>query len=178
MTPFPLGLNSPGKRLSSTRENRSADRLLAIIAEHHLRGAYGHVLNGKPTGRYTPHDMDGRPGDETTCNVFAQDVSEAMSVMLPRNTRANDLVRWLMLDSKEFDWEGVTPHIAQRMADEGQLALCGWVNPDGGSGHIAVMVPSLGEPGEWIAQSGRSLFTRGTVAQGFGAKPVLFFAHP
>ena len=168
MTPFPLGLDSPGKRLASTRENRSAERLLHIIAEHHFRGFV----------RYTPRDVDGDGINDTWCNLFAQDVCEAMSVMLPRHQRANDLVRWLIHESNQFDWEGVTPHIAQRMADEGQLALAAWANTSGGPGHIAVLVPSLGEPGTWIAQAGGSRFTRGTVESGFGSKPVLFFAHP
>lgn len=167
MTPFPLGLASPGKRLSSTRENRDATRLMAIVAEHHLRGH----------ARYTPRDVTGDGINDTWCNLFAQDVCEAMSVMLPRNMRANDLVRWLELESKSWDWEAVPAHVAQRMADEGQLALVVWSNP-AGPGHIAVMVPSLGEPDHFCAQAGRINFTRGTVTQGFGGRVVGYFAHP
>lgn len=176
MTPFPLGLDSPGKRLSSTRDNRSAARLNAIIAEHHFRGH----------ARYTPRDVDGRPGDETWCNLFAQDVCEAMGVMVPRQMRANQLVQWLAQDAAPFDWECLSlatesdrdaAHVAQAMADEGQLALVGWVNP-AGPGHIAVVVPSLGEPGLWIAQAGRINFTRAPLAQGFGGRVVTFFGHP
>lgn len=178
MTPFPLGLSSPGKRLSSTRESRDPVRLMAIIAEHSFRGAFGQIdPQGKHTGRYLPHDFDGKVGDETACNVFAQDVCEAMGVMLPRNSRANDLVRWLELDSKQWDWEAVPAHVAQRMADEGQLALVVWHNP-AGPGHIAVLVPSLGEPDYFCAQAGRVNFTRGTVSQGFGGRVVSYFAHP
>jgi hypothetical protein len=167
MTPFLVGLGSPGKRLASTRENRSPERLLSIIAEHHFRG---HT-------RYTPRDVTGDGIADTWCNLFAQDVCEAMSVMLPRHMRANELAAWLTTKAHEFDWEGVTPHIAQRMADEGQLAVACWTNPDG-PGHIVVLVPSLGEPGEWCAQAGGSRFTRGTIAQAFGSKSVLFFGHP
>lgn len=179
MTPFPLGLDSPGKRLTSTRENRDPSRLLAIIAEHHFRGSHGHIWkDGNPVGRYTPYDVDGKPGDETWCNLFAQDVSEAMSVMIPRYTRANELVAWLGTPTAAtFAWETVPAHVAQRMADEGQLALVGWVNPSG-PGHIAVLVPSLGEAGTFIAQAGGVRFTRGTVAQGFGGRAVTYFAHP
>ena len=167
MTPFPLGLSSPGKRLSSTRENRSAERLLSIIAEHSFRGS----------ARYTPRDVTGDGIADTWCNLYAQDVCEAMGVMLPRNTRANDLVRWLEFDSKQWDWEAVPAHVAQRMADEGQLALVVWHNP-GGPGHIAVLVPSLGEPDYFCAQAGRTCFTRGTIAQAFGGRVVSYFAHP
>ena len=166
-SPFPVNLDSPGKRLTSTRENRSPERLISIVAEHHLRGFT----------RYRPHDVDGIPGDETFCNLFAQDVAEAMSVMVPRHMRANELVPWLGLDGKAFDWEVVDAHTAQRMADEGQLVLVGWVNPSG-PGHIAVVVPALGEPGLWIAQAGRTNFTRGLLEQGFGGRVVTYFGHP
>lgn len=167
MTPFPIGLDSPGKRLASTRENRDAVRLMSIVAEHHLRGF----------ARYTPRDVTGDGVNETWCNVFAQDVCEAMSVMLPRNMRANELVKWLELESKSWDWEAVPAHVAQRMADEGQLALVAWANPSG-PGHIAVMVPSLGEADYFIAQAGGVRFTRGTVAQGFGGRVVGYYGHP
>lgn len=177
MTPFPLGLDSPGKRLSSTRENRSGTRLMAIVAEHHLRGF----------ARYTPRDVTGDGINETWCNLFAQDVAEAMGVMVPRQMRANQLVQWLANDAASFDWECLqrdgtmsddeAAHVAQAMADEGQLVLVGWVNP-AGPGHIAVVVPSLGEPGLWIAQAGRTSFTRAPLAQGFGGRVVSYFGHP
>lgn len=176
MNPFPLGLDSPGKRLSSTRDSRDPTRLMAIIAEHHLRGH----------ARYTPRDVTGDGVNETWCNLFVQDVSEAMSVMVPRQMRANQLVQWLAQDAAPFDWECLSletqsdedaAHVAQAMADQGQLALAGWVNP-AGPGHLAVVVPSLGEPGVWIAQAGRTNFTRAPLAQGFGGRIVTFFGHP
>lgn len=167
MTPFSLGLDSPGKRLTSTRENRDPVRLMAIIAEHLFRGF----------ARYAPRDVTGDGLNETWCNVLAQDVCEAMGVTLPRNMRANDLVRWLELESKQWDWEAVPAHVAQRMADEGQLALAVWHNPSG-SGHVTVMIPSLGEPDYFCAQAGRTNFTRGTISQAFGSRVVSYFAHP
>lgn len=170
MTPFPLGLDAPGKRLTSSPQNRSAARLLAIVGEHHYRGH----------ARYTPRDVTGDNVAETFCNLFAQDVSEAMGVVLPRNMRANDLVRWLSssVQARELGWEPVDAHTAQRMADEGQLALAAWYNRNGGPGHLAVLVPSLDEPGTWCAQAGRSNFTRSPIASGFGDLPVAYFAHP
>ena len=170
MTPFPLGLDSPGKRLTSSPQNRSAARLLAIVGEHHYRGH----------ARYTPRDVTGDNVAETFCNLFTQDVCEAMGVVLPRNMRANDLVRWLSssVQARELGWEPVDAHTAQRMADEGQLAVVAWYNRNGGPGHIAVLVPSLDEPGTWIAQAGGRCFSRGLLAQGFGQRVVDFFAHP
>lgn len=167
MTPFPLGLDPPGKRLTSSLQDRSALRLLAIVAEHHLRGF----------ARYTPRDVDGDGHPDTWCNLFAQDVAEACGVLLPRHTRANQLMLWLMQESHEHGWEQAGAHVAQRMADEGQLAVGVWFNRQG-PGHIAVLVPSLGEAGTWIAQAGATRFTRAPVESGFGARPVTYFVHP
>ena len=179
MTPFPLGLDSPGKRLTSTRENRDPARLYAIIAEHHFRGF----------ARYARRDVTGDGQPETFCNLFAQDVAEAMSVLLPRNTRANQIIAWLEEQAAEpsiTGWEHVDEHTAQAMADQGQLVLVGWVNPTGGPGHIAVVVPSLaghqfGTPESddvFIAQAGTTNFTRGLLESGFGSRAVSFFGHP
>ena len=169
MTLFPLGLDSPGLRLGSTLQDRSPARLMAVIAEHHHRGVE----------RYRPRDVDGIPGNETWCNVFAQDIAEAMGVVLPRYLRANELVLWLSSQSALHEgWEQVTGHVAQRMADEGQLAVGAWFNRNGGPGHICVLVPSLGDPGCWSAQAGAANFTRGLVSSGFGYREVSFFGHP
>lgn len=188
MTPFPLGLDSPGKRLTSTRENRDGQRLLSIVSEHLFRGSFGHVVDGRPVGRYTRRDVTGDGVDETWCNVLVQDVCEAMSVNIPRRMRANELVKWLASPSAAaFDWEVLdasvdeafdVDHVAQRMADEGQLVVAGWVNPTGGPGHVAIVIPSLDESGVWIAQAGSTNFTRGTLQAGFGGRAVHFFAHP
>jgi hypothetical protein len=188
MTPFALGLDSPGKRLTSTRDNREGVRLYAIIAEHFYRGHHGHLdRHGKPCGRYTKRDIDGIPGDETTCNLLVQDVAEAMSVMLPRGVRANTLIAWLEAeaDKPESPWEVVTSHVAQAMADEGQLVIACWSNPQPPApGHVAIVVPSLEDAGSermgdvFIAQAGRINFTRGTVQQGFGIRGVTYLAHP
>lgn len=168
MTPFPLGLDSPGPRLTSSVLDRSPARLMAIVAEHHLRGF----------ARYQPRDVTGDGKPETWCNLFAQDVSEAMGAPLPRRTTANGLYAWLQSDDARVKgWEETTQHIAQRMADEGQLSLAVWLNVLG-PGHIAVLVPSLGELGCWIAQAGATRFSRAQLRAGFGDLPVQFFSHP
>jgi hypothetical protein len=164
MNLFPLGLESPGPRLRSTRLDRTPARLLAIIAEHHHRGFY----------RYTPRDVTGDGKSETWCNVFAQDVAEAMGAPLPRHMRANELLPWL---AGSPEWKAANAVDAMQAADRGELALGCWQNPKG-PGHVAVLVPSLGDQGVWLAQAGASNFTRGTLAQGFGVLPVSFFTHP
>jgi hypothetical protein len=141
---------------------------MAIVAEHHLRGFE----------RYRPRDVTGDGKAETWCNLFAQDMSEAMGAPLPRHMTANGLCAWLQGDdARHGGWEETTQHVAQRMADEGQLSLATWLNPLG-PGHIAVLVPSLGEAGCWIAQAGATRFTRAPLRAGFGDLPVRFFSHP
>lgn len=164
---FPLGLESPGPRLHGDGSNRTPERLLAVIAEHHHRG----------TARYAPRDVtgDGRP--ETFCNLFAQDVAEALGAVLPRHTRANELAAWLAQLGGPNGWTHVSETVAQMHADRGGLAVAVWTNPTGGPGHIAVLVPSLGEAGTWVAQAGASNFTRGTLSAGFGRNEPTFYAH-
>lgn len=168
-TIFPLGLESPGQRLRSTPQDRSPERLMAIIAEHHHRGV----------ARYQSRDVTGDGVAETFCNLFAQDVAEAMSAPLPRHMLANATVAWLDAEAirDASEWCAVDAHAAQMAANEGELALVGWVNP-GGPGHLAVVVPSLGDAGTWIAQAGRQNFTRAPLLSGFGTLPVRFWIHP
>lgn len=168
MTPFLLGLDPPGRRLTSTVLDRSPERLMAIVAEHAQRGA----------ARYTPRDVTGDDKAETWCNLWAQDIAEAMGVLLPRYMRANQLFLWLQQESAPHGWEAVSAHAAQAQADVGQLAVGCWFSRNGGPGHICTLVPSLGEPGTWTAQAGSSNFTRQPVESGFGTRPVSFFSHP
>lgn len=171
MSPFPLGLASPGPRLTSSAGNRSATRLMAIVAEHFYRGH----------ARYTPRDVTGDGVAETWCNLLAQDVCEAMGVQLPRNTRANQLHEWLTKRTLVGDftqWKRSDTHTGMAMAEQGCVALAAWANPTGGPGHLALLVPSLGEPGVWCAQAGRSNFTREPLQRGFGAIAPDVFVHP
>lgn len=170
MTPLPLGFDPPGaRRYVSTPATRSAELLADILAEHQFRGA----------ARYRPRDLTGDGRNETFCNVHSVDVAEAMGVVLPRGLRANELAVWLQSSlAREVGWELVDGHIAQRMADEGMLALACWFNPNGGPGHIAPLEPSMGEPGIWLSNVGRTNALRVTLVQAFGVVPVTFFAHP
>jgi hypothetical protein len=165
---FPLGLESPGPRLRGDASNRSPARLMAVIAEHHHRGS----------ARYAPHDVTGDGKAETFCNLFAQDVAEALGATLPRHTRANELARWLAELGPANHWVHVSESVAQMHADAGGLAVAVWANPQPAKpGHIAVLVPSLGEEGTWLAQAGATNFTRGTVSAGFGPFVPAFYAH-
>ncbi len=163
-------LNQPLKApLTSSVLNRSGVRLAFVVAQFCLETAE----------RFRKRDTDGKPGDETFCNFAAVAITAAMGVPLPQ-MRANAIAVWLegqVLDQYS-GWERVDEHTAQRMADEGQVAVAVWANSTGGPGHIAVLVPSLDEGGTWIAQAGAINFTRGPLARGFGNYEPEFFAHP
>lgn len=163
-------LNTPlNPPLRSSVTNRSPERLAFVVAQFHLETAE----------RFRKRDTDGRPGDETFCNFAAVAITDALGVPLPQ-LRANAIALWLegqVLDVHS-GWERVDEHTAQRMADEGQVALAVWQNSTGGPGHIAVLVPSLDEGGTWIAQAGAVNFTRGPLTKGFGNYEPEFFAHP
>lgn len=156
--------------LKSTLQDRSAVRLAFVVAQFQLETAF----------RWKKRDVDGRPGEETFCNFAAVAITTAMSVPLPQ-LRANEIALWLEGQSVDphSGWEQVDEHTAQRMADEGQVAVAVWQNPQPGKpGHIAVLVPSLEEDGTWIAQAGVKNFTRGKLEAGFGPFKPLFYAHP
>lgn len=145
---------------------RSPMVLLAIVGELLFRGVE----------RYRPRDVDGRPGNETFCNIFAQDVAQAMGVALPRNQRANDLVDWLRSPGAVERWGVVDTAKALDLAAEGELVLAVWKNTTGGPGHVAVVLPPLPEePGVWVAQAGAVNATRMRLEHAFGNRPVEFF---
>lgn len=126
--------------------------------------------------RWRKRDVDGKPGDETFCNFFTVAVATAMGVLLPQ-LRANELFGWLQgPEAKAAGWEKADAHTAQRVADEGMLAIAVSRNPNG-PGHIAPLVPSLGEPGTWIANVGRTNFERGKLEEGFASYVPDFYVH-
>lgn len=157
--------------ISSTPQNRSAARLVLLVAEEHVETNPAFVpANGL-----------------THCNAFAARIAVKMGVPLPL-LLANAQHQWLVEQAAKsaprasglpVGWEKVDAHTAQAMADQGCLAVASWANPiEGGHGHIAPLMPSLGEPGVWAAQAGRLNFTRELLQRGFGAISPDFFVHP
>jgi hypothetical protein len=155
--------------ISSTPRDRSAARLVLLVAEERV--------DTNPV--YTRRDVTGDGVPETWCNLFVTNVARRMGCPLPVGMRANEIVTWLSgADARGAGWEQVPQHVAQRMADEGQLAIPGWFNRNGGPGHVGVVMPSLGEEGVFLAQAGRTNFTRERLERGFGDLQPTFFAHP
>lgn len=161
--------------LSSGSACRSAELTRRIVAQFELDT---HL-------RYLARDLTGDGWPETFCNVFLSEVTAALGVPVPRVRqvgldlrwmRANDQVRWLR-GADAHGWRACKGDEAQAAVDRGEVAVVGWENP-AGPGHVALVVPSDGEPGIWTAQAGVTNFARGRVESGFGRMAVEFFTHP
>ena len=148
---------------TSTLRNRSAARLMLIVAEEHVET--------------NPEFVPG--GGLTHCNAFAQRIATKMDVAIPL-VLANQQHEYLMDASpKGAPWERTDAHTAQAMADQGCLAVASWVNPiEGAHGHIAILVPSMGEEGVWVAAAGAKNFTRTLIQHSFGVIAPDYFVHP
>jgi hypothetical protein len=159
-------------RITGDASNRSAQRLLAVV------GQFGLDLD-VDNPRYGRRDRDGDASTlETACNAFVRDAVAALGLRV-EGARANDQVAWLASpEARQRGWATVTEHAAHGVAEEGMVAVVGWHSRGQGPGHVALVVPSLDEPGLWIAQAGGRCFSRGTLASGFGDRAVSFFVHP
>lgn len=139
-----------------------------------------------PGGAYAPQVDDGE--DKTFCNCFVSDATRALGCEVPRDGIVGGVLReWRVLEqrmwlvgegAKYHGWEKADAHAAQAMADTGQVAVAVYQGPRASHGHIALVIPSAGQPGVWVAQAGRQCFSRGLVTRGFGALPVEYFVHP
>jgi len=149
---------------------RSADRLCAVVGALDVTGP-----------RYAPRDTSGDGKRDTHCDRFVGDVADAMGCVIPQSWRgrelsANGTIDWLAGDGAGYEWAPVVEHQAAAFADRGCLVIACWRNSDG-SGHVAVVLPSpLGGPLR-IAQAGASCFFDRSIREGFGDRPVIFFAH-
>lgn len=131
------------------------------------------------TERYRKRDLDGKPGDETCCNYFVREVCVALGVPFAR-MRANQLFDYLLKGhAAGTGWDQVPVWVARALANAGHPVIVAWENPQG-PGHVAMVVPSRSELDNehtFIAQAGAVNFAYGRVEQGFGQRPVAYFAH-
>ena len=136
--------------------------------------------------RYQPED------GQTFCNIFVWDVTRALlgpefeaphwigedGAPCPpfkgRELSANALCVWLRTVGPACGWHCVREFGAGTAANHGEVALATWENP-GGHGHVAVVLPNPNEIR--IAQAGKTCFADGSLAKGFGSKPVSFYVH-
>lgn len=144
-------------------------------------------------------------GGLTRCNRYGQDVTLALGCPLPqvwlfgatwREMNANALQRWLYRVGPAHGWRVVGGIEAQHRAEAGFPAVATWLNPEAreaeehvptwanprpeAPGHLAMVRPSRGNEGVWVAQAGAVCFGFGTVERAFGAsrvRRVVYFTH-
>lgn len=110
------------------------------------------------------------PG-KTYCNVFARDVMAAMGCPLPE-LLANDIYDWL---AGQSEWRKVDADGAKVAADFGHPVLA--VKKGEPHGHVAVLMPSMGKAGLWIAQAGKDNLAYAGIRRGFGPAMPEFWRH-
>lgn len=138
-----------------------------------------------------PQDLDGRPGDETTCNLAAGWIAETQGVSLPHvfydrregrwgfwENSARGLGAWLAAHGAAYGWRRVSDHEAL------VLAMAGYLVTAVGGGHVGTLRPEqrLDAPRvEWrIAQAGALCSNNCSMARGFGSKlaaEVMLYGH-
>lgn len=140
--------------------------------------------------RYRPN------AKQTWCNIFVSDVTKALGCEIPRvilkgasyaEQNANEMFDWMFSTGTLFHgWREINAQEARSFADAGKVAVAMYKNPGrlgmlgirvSAPGHVAMLTPSHGQDGVWIAQAGRVNFRRAPLAQGFGNLNVLFFGH-
>src|SRR5579859_3675824 len=110
---------------------RSADQLVKVLAEFDV------VHNPRYAQR----------GGSTYCSTFAWDATRALGAEIPHwwvghELNANALFDWLETPGSLFGWEPCDASGASDFAGQGKPAVAVWKNPAGGSGHIAMIVPT------------------------------------
>lgn len=172
----PTWLNSTfGTKLSPPLRNdkarRSPAELVKVLAQYEVATA----------ARYAPRDRDGKPGDETTCNLFGYDVCDAMGVTIPLR-KCNELQPWLITLGEAAGWWRVSQPIGRALAAElGWPVLAVWRNLNRGNGHLAVLRPYLTGPMSqsqtYVAQAGATCSLCMPFEKAFGDRKPMFFAH-
>lgn len=138
----------------------------------------------------------------TYCNIFAWDVTSALGCQIPHWTlnnliadssargakemNVNATYAWLNGYGGMYGWYKVSGYDAQQRADNGYPTVAVWKNPNGGSGHIAVVRPQGGgysysdSMGPVVAQAGASNYNYINVSNGFGKdkmSAVVYWTH-
>lgn len=179
--------------LRSTEANRSAplyDQVINQFAAGH-NPRYFHVKKTDP--------KTGKTKISTYCNIFAWDVTSAMTAEVPHwvdrsgdpvdvgkgsELNANAVFDWLHKHGSRYGWDRVSAEEAVAAANQGRPVVASY-KKSGGIGHISVVRPGDNHPkaGPLLAQAGaqnrnriRTFGGDGEGVYGRGAD-VRFFAH-
>jgi hypothetical protein len=172
--------------------------------EHHWLRGHDHIAwkTGLPLEREHGRKLTPLAQDETHCSAFAAAVADGLGIYLlhpPEHSHvllANAQFDWLPSDAgRKAGWRPVeSPVEAQSLANQGELVVAVFKNPDGmKAGHIAVVCPkveSVGEiqaKGPQITQAGFTNYRSADLSTGFDHHPgawephlrggVRFYAH-
>jgi hypothetical protein len=174
------------------------------VTHHWLRGNE-HIAwkTGLPLLEEHGHKLTPLADDETHCSAFAAAVADGLGIYLlhpPEHSHvllANAQFDWLPSDAgRKAGWSPVeSPVEAQSLANEGELVIAVYKNPDATqSGHIAVVCPdakaadAILAKGPQITQAGWTNYRSADLAAGFDHHPgawkpdgrggVRFYSHP
>jgi len=173
----------------------AGQELSRFLDGFHVEGLWlpGQHVNWK-TGKYTG------PGtsSSTHCSAFVAAVCLRADIYILRPPDhsvvllANAQYDWLRSDGSKHGWKRVASMTeAQRLANEGQLVVASYKNPDPKKhGHIAIVRPCtkgaqpIALEGPQIIQAGGTNWNSTTLKEGFKRHPdawrdghILFFAH-
>lgn len=121
----------------------------------------------------------------THCNQFDTDLCKELKVELLWDL-ANKQFMWLdTMPAVKAGWSPCSRADAQTYANKGRLVVPAYYNEapaPNNHGHIAVVHPITAqqfvrEPYIHITQAGRENFVCGSLARGFGFKPVKFWSN-
>jgi hypothetical protein len=177
-----------GRRLTMTLDDLNVESLWL---------AHAHI--DWETGKQDRAEDFHGPANHTHCSAFAAAAAKQMGVYLLRPPEhgqvllANAQAEWLnSAEGRKAGWQSVdNMREAQRLANQGNLVLVVFANPDRHTpGHVAIVRPSekslhaLEENGPQTIQAGNHNFNSTNVRMGFhnheGAWPdgVRYFVHP
>jgi len=154
--------------------DRTREAVDAVVQLLDVRNAFAFLPHVRVVdGKLTP--------PLTMCNAYASAFCAALGVRLPVTLKANKQVAWLASDEgKAAGWMVVDKETARQRAIGGFPTVVGWVNPTGGSGHIAMVIPPPAglEAELWVSAAGRTNFSRDRLRASFGdVAPLVFSTH-
>jgi hypothetical protein len=132
---------------------------------------------------FLPHRRvlsDGDPTPTLTlCNCYVTCCTAALGCAVPP-MKANEQRTWLLSPEAQLaGWMHVDSETARQRAQGGYPTVAAWANPDGGHGHIALVVPTdpTGPVGLYVSAAGAQNYVRCLLSRSFGDLRPDFFTH-
>jgi hypothetical protein len=154
--------------------SRSPDTVLGLISGIDVANNFA----------FLPHRRALSDGDATPpltlCNCYVTCCTAALGCAVPP-MKANEQHAWLKSpEGQRMGWMPVDSETARQRAQLGYPTVAAWLNPSGGHGHIALVVPAdpIGPVGVYVSAAGASNFVRALLYRSFGSHNAPdFFTH-